>query len=80
MKVFELRLDCSKCDGVGMAIVAASSYEEAISEYEENGDCGDDVKDGLVVFTERNRIPIAGLEYSGDVQILCECFCFNQEV
>ena len=80
MKVFELHLDCSKCDGCGIAMVAAPSYEEAVKEYVKNGDCGKDVAEGIVKFTKSSDIPILGLEYAGGTQIISDCFCFCQEL
>ena len=80
MKVFSLKLDNLRCDGAGMALVAAQDYESAEREYIENGDCGDDVATGVVVFTKDSRDPIPGLEYSGGMKVLCDCFCFNQDI
>ena len=80
MTVFCLKLDCLRCDGTGMALVAAPDYESAEREYIENGDCGDDVAAGIVVFTKESGTPVPLLEYGGGTKILCDCFCFNQEV
>ena len=80
MNVFKLELDCSRCDGVGMALVAAPDFESAIEEYVKSGECSDDVASGLMVFTKQSEEPIYGLHYDGSEEVLCDCFCFNQDI
>lgn len=76
MKVFQLHVNSAKCYWIGMALVAAISYEAAVAEYAKNSDFGEFVKSGEIVFTSDSQKPIDGLasENSG---ILCDVVTFD---
>ena len=76
MKIFKLHIDCSKCNWIGMALVAAMSYDAAVNEYVNNGDSGEFVRKGEIVFTDDSKTPLEGLEFS-DTRILCDITVFN---
>jgi hypothetical protein len=76
MNVYQLRIDGdkSKVFGGGAALVAAPTFEAAKYEYICNGDWGEDVYCGDIVFTPSCDIPILGLNYEGGTQILVDAF------
>lgn len=76
MQVFKLEIDCARCYWMGMALVAAVSYEAAVGEYVKNGDSGAFVTSGEIVFTEDSKTPIEGLKY-GSTRILCDVTTFE---
>lgn len=76
MKVFKLHVDCAKCYWVGVALVAAVSYEVAVSEYICQSENGEFVASGEIIFTEDSRRPIEGLTCNG-TKILCDVVVFN---
>lgn len=81
MNVYQLRIDCTKSDylGGGAALVAAPTFEAAKHEYICNGDWGEDVYNGNIVFTPTCDIPMLGLNYEGVTtpQILVDAFCLD---
>ena len=79
MQVFKLEIDCAKCYWVGMALVAAMSYEAAVSEYISNSESGEFVKSGEIVFTQDSQQPIDGLAYES-TKVLCDVVTFDENV
>lgn len=76
MKVFKLEIDCARCYWVGMALVAAVSYDAAVNEYVKSGESGDFVKSGEIVFTQDSQNPIKGLVYD-QTKVLCEVVTYD---
>ena len=76
MAVFKLEIDCAKCYWIGMALVAAISYEAAVAEYANNSDSGEFVKSGEIEFTSDSQNPLDGLISAKD-GILCDVVCFD---
>lgn len=76
MQVFKLEIDCAKCCWIGMAIVAAESYDAAVDEYIMRGESGIFVANGEIAFTEDSKIPIEGLTYH-TTKVLCEVTTFE---
>ena len=76
MQVFKLEIDCAKCYWVGMALVAAMSYDAAVAEYVKESDSGEFVENGEIIFTSDSKEPLDGLT-SANTGILCEVVCFD---
>ena len=76
MKVFKLEVDVAKCNWVGVALVAAMSYEAAVVEYASKSDSGEFVRSGEIVFNEDARTPLNKVT-SDYVGILCDVVLFN---
>lgn len=76
MKVFKLEIDCAKCYWIGMALVAAMSYEAAVAEYAKNSDSGEFVTSGEIIFTSDSQNPLDGLT-SAKNGILCDVVAFD---
>ena len=76
MKVFQLHVDSAKCFWIGMALVAAMSYEAAVAEYARNSDSGEFVKSGEIVFTSDSQKPLEGIT-SVKNGILCDVIAFD---
>ena len=76
MQVFKLEIDCAKCYWVGMALVAAMSYEAAVSEYINQSESGKFVKCGEIIFTSDSQKPLDGLT-SANTGILCDVVAFD---
>lgn len=76
MKVFKLEIDCAKCYWMGMALVAAMSYDAAVSEYISQSESGEFVKSGEIVFTADSQKPLDGLT-SANTGILCDVVVFD---
>lgn len=76
MKVFQLHVDSTRCYWIGMALVAAMSYEAAVAEYTKNSDSGEFVKSGEIVFTADSQKPLEGLTSTKD-GILCDVVAFD---
>lgn len=76
MKVFQLHVDSARCYWMGMALVAAMSYETAVAEYAKNSDSGEFVRNGEIVFTADSKKPLDGLTSAKD-GILCDVVVFD---
>ena len=76
MKVFKLEIDCAKCYWIGMALVAATSYEMAIAEYVKSSESGEFVASGEIIFTSDSQKPLDGLTYDG-TKVLCDVVVFD---
>ena len=76
MNVFKLEIDCARCYWVGMALVAAVSYDAAVNEYVKSGESGDFVKSGEIVFTSDSKKPIEGL-VSENEGVLCDVVTYD---
>ena len=76
MKVFKLEIDCAKCYWMGMALVAAMSYDAAVAEYAKNSDSGAFVKSGEIVFTQDSKRPLEWLAGT-KTGILCDVVAFD---
>ena len=76
MKVFQLHVDSARCYWIGMALVAAMSYEAAVAEYAKKSESGEFVKSGEIAFTADSLKPLEGLTSAKD-GILCDVVCFD---
>ena len=76
MKVFQLHVDSEKCYWIGIALVAAISYEAAVVEYAKNSDSGEFVASGEIIFTSDSQKPLDGLTSVKD-GILCDVVTFD---
>ena len=76
MQVFKLEIDCARCYWMGLALVAAMSYEAAVAEYTKNGDSGEFVESGEIIFTPDSKEPLEGLT-STKTGILCDVMTYD---
>lgn len=77
MKVYQLTPEFGWMNAVGMALVAAHTYEQAKYEYMLHGSYAEEVATGYINFTKSSDIPISGLHADGnEPRIICDSIHF----
>ena len=77
MNVYKLTPEFGWTNAVGMALVAAHTYEQAKYEYMQHGSYAEEVATGNINFTKSSDIAIVGLHAEGnEPRIICDSIHF----